>query len=82
MELTEKQVFAVKVAIRTWLSVIFEDAVDLNDIVATLLDEVVADIEETADWEGYEEDEINMDDAKIALARAMKWAVDSTYEGL
>lgn len=76
MKLTRQQKLGVEVAIKTWLSVIFEDAQDLNEMVETLLPEVIEDIEATADWEGYEADEINTDDVKMSLARIIRWAIN------
>jgi hypothetical protein len=76
MKLTRQQKLGVEVAIKTWLSVIFEDAQDLNEMVETLLPEVIEDIEVTADWEGYEADEINTDDVKMSLARIIRWSIN------
>jgi hypothetical protein len=76
MKLTRQQKLGVEVAIKTWLSVIFEDAQDLNEMVETLLPEVIEDIEATADWEGYEDDEINTDDVKMSLARIIRWSIN------
>lgn len=76
MKLTKQQKLGVEVAIKTWLSVIFEDAQDLNEMVETLLPEVIEDIEATADWEGYEADEINTDDVKMSLARIIRWSIN------
>ena len=45
------------------------------------IDDVVADIDETADWSNYEEDEYSLSDIQISLARVLKAAVVFKYTG-
>lgn len=50
---------------------IFPDWGDATDAANELLDDVVANIEETADWEGYKDDEICDNDVQIAVRRVL-----------
>ena len=60
---------------------IFPDDAERHEIRDLVLDDVVLDIEETADWSGYEDDEYNLGDIQIALARVIKNAVVFNYTG-
>lgn len=50
---------------------IFTDWQDATEASNELIDDVVVDIEETADWEGYEDDEICINDVHIAVRRVL-----------
>ena len=50
---------------------IFPDWQDATEAANELFDDVVADIAETADWEGYKEDEICDNDVYIAVRRVL-----------
>lgn len=75
------QLDAVRDEVSILLQDIFPDNVDRHEIVDLILDDVVLDIEETADWSGYEDDEYNLGDIQIALARVIKDAVVFNYTG-
>lgn len=81
MLLTELQIDAVRDEVSIFLKDIFFDDRERHEVVDFILDDVIADIEETADWSGYEDDEYNLDDIRIALARVLYSAVLSKYTG-
>lgn len=72
MELSKEQRKMVAVAVSAKLSPIFTDFHDRAEIVDAIIDDVFEDIECTADWSVYSEDEYNLDDIEIALARVLK----------
>lgn len=45
---------------------------EMNDIAGNILDEVVADIEETADWSDLRAYEVHDGDVSIAIGRVVK----------
>ena len=53
------------------LRTVFPDAQTRNSVVDAIGDAVVCDILETADWTGYEDDEINEGDVEICLQRQL-----------
>ena len=79
MKLTEMQLDAVRDEVSIFLKDIFLDDAERHEIRDLVLDDVALDIEETADWSGYEDDEYNLGDIRIALARVLKKAVELTY---
>jgi len=79
--MTELQRDAVRDEVSIFLGDIFRDYQDRHEVVDLIIDDVVADIEETADWSGYEEDEYSLSDIQIALARVLKSAVVFNYTG-
>lgn len=81
MKLTDLQIDLVRVEMSGLLKNIFPDNYDRREVVDLITDDVVADIEETADWSGYEDDEYNIGDIQIALARVIKNAVVFNYTG-
>lgn len=81
MELTEIQLDAVQDEVNILLGDIFLDDTELYEICDLILDDVVQDIEETADWSNYDEDEYCLYDVRIALARVLKNAIVSKYTG-
>lgn len=50
---------------------IFDDGEQAGDCADKMINEIVQDIEETADWEDYGDDEWNSDDVSLALKRVM-----------
>ena len=81
MKLTEMQLDGVRDEVSILLYNIFPDDAERHEIRDLILDDVVLDIEETADWSGYEDDEYNLGDIQIALARVIKDAVVFNYTG-
>ena len=76
MELTEMQLDAVQDEVNILLGDIFLDDTELYEICDLIIDDVVQDIEETADWDNYDDDEYNLGDIRIALARVIKNAIE------
>lgn len=54
------------------LSAIFSDNWDVAKVKASILDDVIKDIDETADWSNLDMDEVVTDDINIAIARVLK----------
>ena len=81
MKLTEMQLDGVRDEVSILLQNIFPDDAERHEIRDLVLDDVVLDIEETADWSGLEDDEYNLGDIQIALARVIKDAVVFNYTG-
>ena len=79
MLLTDLQLDAVWDEVSIFLSNIFRDEQDRHEMVNLIIGDVVADIEETADWSDYEDDEYNLGDIQIALARVLKGAIEFNY---
>ena len=79
--MTELQIDAVRDEVSIFLGDIFPDSHDRHEVVDLIIDDVVADIEETADWSDYCEDEYCLGDIRIALARVLKSAVVFNYTG-
>ena len=76
MELTEMQIDGVRDEVSDMLKDIFYDNRDREEVIDLIIDDVVQDIEETADWSDYGEDEYCLDDVRIALARVIKNAIE------
>lgn len=81
MKLTDLQLDAVWDEVSIMLGGIIPDNIDRHEVVDLIIDDVVTDIEETADWSGYEDDEYNLGDIQIALARVLISAVRFNYTG-
>lgn len=79
--MTELQLDAVRDEVSIFLGNIIRDHHDRHEVVDLILDDVVADIDETADWSDYEDDEYNLGDIQIALARVLISAVRFNYTG-
>ena len=77
--MTELQIDAVRDEVSIMLGDIIPDNIDRHEVVDLIIDDVVADIEETADWSDYEDDEYNLSDIRIALARVLISAVRFSY---
>lgn len=76
MILTEMQIDGVRDEVSNMLKGIFYDNRDREEVIDLIIDDVVQDIEETADWSDYDEDEYCLDDVRIALARVLKNAIE------
>ena len=76
MGLTEMQLDAVQDEVNILLGDIFLDDTELYEICDLIIDDVVQDIEETADWDNYDDDEYNLGDIRIALARVLKNTIE------
>lgn len=70
--MTEFQKLAVRVQIDAKLSAIFSDSGDRVAVKEEIANDVIADIDETADWSRLESDEVIVDDINIAIARVLK----------
>jgi hypothetical protein len=81
MLLTDLQLDAVWDEVSIFLSNIFPDDQDRHEMVNLIIGDVVADIEETADWSDYCEDEYCLGDIQISLARVLKGAIELNYTG-
>lgn len=79
--MTYKQSNGVKALVETYLSPLFQDNQTRNKIVYLILDDVIADIDETADWSNLGYNEINIGDVEIALARVLETAIVFNYTG-
>jgi hypothetical protein len=80
IDMTELQLDAVRDEVSIFLGNIIPDYHDRHEVVGLILDDVVADIDETADWSDYEDDEYNLGDIQIALARVLLETVRSRYD--
>ena len=76
MELTEMQIDGVRDEVSDMLKDIFYDNKDREEVIDLIIEDVAQDIEETADWSDYDEDEYNLGDIRIALARILKNAIE------
>ena len=79
--MTDLQLDAVRDEVSIMLGDIIPDYHDRHEVVDLIIDDVVTDIDETADWSGYEDDEYNLGDIQIALARVLISAVRFNYTG-
>lgn len=79
--MTQEQKDGVRVEVGIFLKDIFEDCHDRSEVIDLIIDDVIADIDETADWSDYEDDEYNLDDIRIAIARVLYNAVVFNYTG-
>lgn len=53
------------------LSTIFSDFREREEVQEAIIDDVITDIEETADWSDLEDDEVCFDDIDIAVSRTI-----------
>lgn len=70
--MTDTQKRIVKTRVECLLSPIFTDIRDWKEVTEELMDDVVSDIECSADWSELGADEGCIDDIDIALARVLK----------
>lgn len=80
MRLTKDQLDGVRGYLVELLLPIFEDMREREEIISTIFDDVVLDIEVTADWSELEDDEVHTGDISIALARVLKRAIEFAYD--
>ena len=79
--MTYRQSKEVRATLNKLLFGIFQDNIEREGVIDYILDDVIADIEETADWSGLRYDEVNVADIQIALARVLISAVRFNYTG-
>jgi hypothetical protein len=79
--MTELQLDAVRDEVSIFLSDIFPDYQERHEVLDLIINDVLEDIEETADWSDYCEDEYCLGDIQIALARVLLEAVRFNYTG-
>ena len=78
--MTRRQTKEVRATLNELLFGIFQDNIEREGVIDYILDDVIADIDETADWSDLRYDEVNESDIQIALARVLKDAVESKYD--
>ena len=72
MKLTEEQKVAVKQEVELFLQEqLGLECGDAGSIADSLLPDIVSDIEETADWSDFEDDEVCLGDVHLAIGRVM-----------
>ena len=69
---TKDQVDGVEDAVHRILSPVFSDNHDRDEVVDAILNDVMQDIEDTADWSELDDDEYCIGDVQIAVARVIK----------
>ena len=79
--MTYRQSKEVRATLNELLFGIFQDNIEREGVIDYILDDVIADIDETADWFDLRYDEVNEADIQIALARVLKSAVVFNYTG-
>ena len=70
--MTRLQTISVSAQVGAKLSAIFSDNWDVVEVKASIVDDVIKDIDATADWSGLDADEVVTDDINIAIARVLK----------
>lgn len=70
--MTDTQKDIVNTRVGHLLLPIFSDIRDWEEVTDGVMDDVVSDIECSADWSKLGEDEVCIDDIDIALARVLK----------
>lgn len=71
-DFTKPQVDGIENRVHEILGAVITDAVDRDNAVDAILSDVINDIEETADWSDLDDDECNIGDIDIAVARVVK----------
>ena len=79
--MTYRQSKEVRATLNELLFGIFQDNIEREGVIDYILDDVIADIDETADWSDLQYNEVNEADIQIALARVLKSAVVFNYTG-
>lgn len=69
--ITDAQEKIVKDVVDAKMQSIITDSVDRNNFVDSIIDSVIDDINETADWSEMTDDEVCVGDIDIALARVL-----------
>ena len=70
-DMTDAQEKIVKDVVDAKMQSIITDSVDRNNFVNSIIDRVIDDINETADWSELTDDEVCVGDIDIALARVI-----------
>lgn len=70
-DMTDAQEKIVKDVVDAKMQSIITDSVDRNNFVDSIIDSVIDDINETADWSELTDDEVCVGDIDIALARVL-----------
>lgn len=70
-DMTDAQEKIVKGVVDAKMQSIITDSVDRNNFVDSIIDSVIDDINETADWSELTDDEVCVGDIDIALARVL-----------
>ena len=70
-DMTDAQEKIVKGVVDAKMQSIITDSVDRNNFVDSIIDNVIDDINETADWSELTDDEVCVGDIDIALARVL-----------
>ena len=70
-DMTDAQEKIVKDIVDAKMQSIITDSVDRNNFVDSIIDSVIDDINETADWSEMTDDEVCVGDIDIALARVL-----------
>ena len=70
-DMTDAQEKIVKDVVDAKMQSIITDSVDRNNFVDSIIDNVIDDINETADWSEMTDDEVCVGDIDIALARVL-----------
>ena len=70
--MTKKQEIFTKVRVDYLFQEIFSDIRDRSEVVSAIIDDVIEDVDCCADWSGLNDDEINLSDIDIAVARIIK----------
>ena len=71
-DFTKPQVDGIEDRVHEILGAVITDATDRDNAVDAILSDVINDIEETADWSDLDDDECNLNDIDIAIARVVK----------
>ena len=71
-DFTKPQVDGIENRVHEILGAVITDATDRDNAVDAILSDVINDIEETADWSDLDDDECNLNDIDIAIARVVK----------
>ena len=79
--MTYRQSKEVRATLNKLLFGIFQDNIEREGVIDYILDDVIADIDETADWSNLRYNEVNEEDVRIALARVLTNAVSFNYTG-
>ena len=70
-DMTDAQEKIVKDIVDAKMQSIITDSVDRNNFVDSIIDRIIDDINETADWSELTDDEVCVEDIDIALARVL-----------
>lgn len=69
--MTKQQEKCVKAEVKARLSAIISDPYEVEECTDNIINDVIADIDETADWSSIEDDEVILDDISISLSRVV-----------